>query len=383
MSRTGSSREIFLATHRIIGLFAGAIFVLIGLSGALLAFREDIDEWLNAPLMRVESPTRPAMRPLDEIFAAATAAIPTDGRPERITLPRHPRAAVIVSYMVESDDLDSYFHQLFVDPYTAKVIGSRLYSHGDDVFSQPFVQIVMAFHWTLLLGANNAYLVGAVGILLFFSVLFGLYLWRPRNGRWRQGLTIKWGASFERVAYDAHKCVGAYFTILLLVTLATGVAMIFKPATHSLATLISTVRPEPDFGKSTPIPGRAPIGLDAAVASAEQIFPTGRLHWILLPSGEDGVYVVGEQSADEPNRTKTFRNVGVDRYSGRVLQAQDRGEFTAGETLLEWLFPLHCGEAFGALGRTLVLLTGLAPLLLYVTGVLRWRHKRRARRRTI
>ena len=63
-----------------------------------------------------------------------------------------------------------------------------------------------------------------------------------------------------------------------------------------------------------------------------------------------------------------------------VLQAQDRDDFTAGERVLEWLFPLHCGEAFGALGRSLVLLTGLAPLLLYVTGFLRWSHKRRARR---
>ncbi|MBG0811743.1 PepSY domain-containing protein [Methylosinus sp. H3A] len=383
MGRNELGRKIFLATHRIIGLFAGAIVALVGLSGSMLAFREDIDEWLNAPLMRVETPARPSLRPLDEIFAAATAEMPAEGRPERITSPRHARAAAIVSYMVETDDLDSYFHQLFIDPYTAKVIGSRLYSHGDDVFSQPLVQIVMAFHWTLLLGANKAYLVGAIGVLVFFSIPMGLYLWRPRNSDWRLGLKIKWGASPERIAYDAHRSVGVYFAIPLLVMLATGIAMIFKPTTHSLAALISSVRPEPDYGKSTPIPGQEPIGLDAAVASADKVFPTGRLHWILLPSGEDGVYVVGKQSQNEPNRTKTFRNVGVDRYSGRVLQAQDREVFTAGETLLEWLFPLHCGEAFGALGRALVLLTGLAPLLLYVTGFLRWRHKRRARRPTI
>jgi len=381
MGRKEPGRKIFLAIHRVIGLFAGALVVLVGLSGSVLAFREDIDEWLNAPLMRVEPPARPSLRPLDEILAAATAAAPAEGRAERIALSRHARAAVIVSHMVETDDLDSYFYQIFVDPYTARVTGSRLYSHGDEVFSQPFVQIVMAFHWTLLLGVNNAYLLGAVGVVVFLSVLIGLYLWPPRNGDWRLGLKIKWGASPERIAYDAHRSVGVYFALPLLVMLGTGIAMIFKPATHSLATLISPVRPEPDYGKSTPIPGHAPIGLDAAVAIADKVFPAGRLHWILLPSGEDGVYVVGKQSSDEPNRTKTFRNVGVDRYSGRVLQAQDRDDFTAGETFLEWLFPLHCGEAFGALGRLLVLLTGLTPLLLYASGFLRWSHKRRAGKR--
>ena len=76
MGRWEIGRKIFLATHRIIGLFAGAIVVLIGLSGSVLAFREDIDEWLNAPLMRVEPPPLPSLRPLDEILAAATAAMP-------------------------------------------------------------------------------------------------------------------------------------------------------------------------------------------------------------------------------------------------------------------------------------------------------------------
>ncbi|MBM3625505.1 MAG: PepSY domain-containing protein, partial [Alphaproteobacteria bacterium] len=107
----------------------------------------------------------------------------------------------------------------------------------------------------------------------------------------------------------------------------------------------------------------------------------GRLHWILLPSAPSGVYIVGKQSDDEPNRTKTSRNVSVDQYSGELLQVQDRNGFTAGEKFLEWLFPLHSGEAFGAIGRSVVLAIGLTPLVLYVTGFLRWRQKRRARRR--
>ena len=157
--------------------------------------------------------------------------------------------------------------------------------------------------------------------------------------------------------------------------------MIFKPATRSVAGLFSQVRADPDYGKSTPIPGRPPIGVDEAVAIADKIFSDGRLHWILLPSTPSGVYVVGKQSKDEPNRTTTFRNVGVDQYSGQVLYVQDRNAFTAGERFLEWLFPLHTGEAFGAFGRSIVLVIGLTPLSLYVTGFLRWRQKRRARRR--
>jgi uncharacterized iron-regulated membrane protein len=191
---------------------------------------------------------------------------------------------------------------------------------------------------------------------------------------------VKWGASRERVAYDLHRSIGAWCGAILLAMLVTGVAMIFKPTTRTAVALFSTLRADPDFGTSTPLPDGAAIGLDKAVAIASTVFPEGRLHWILLPSGPDGVYVVGKQSNDEPNRTKTLRNVSVDRYGGQILHVQDREDFTAGERFLEWLYPLHSGEAFGGLGRTLAVLIGLAPLALYVTGFLRWRHKRRARK---
>ena len=43
---------------------------------------------------------------------------------------------------------------------------------------------------------------------------------------------------------------------------------------------------------------------------------------------------------------------------------------------MDWLHPLHNGEAFGLAGRIIVLLCGMLPLLALVTGFTRWRHKR-------
>lgn len=376
-----SLRTVCYWIHQYIGFVAGAIFVLVGLSGGVLAYRDDIDEWLNAPLMRVEAPEQGAFQSPDAILAAAQAAMPPDAKLDRLTMPRHRGAAATVSYMTETDDLDSYFYEMFVDPYTGKIKGQRVSLHGDDTFSQPLIRILMAFHWTLLLGANNAYIVGTVGILLFASILIGAYLWWPRGGDWRPGFKVKWGASRERVVYDLHRSAGAYMGAVLLVMLATGVAMIFKPATRAAVSQFSIIRPDPDFGKSTPLPGQPPVGVNAAIAAANKIFPDGELLWVLLPNAPNGVYVIGKQAADEPSRSRTFRNVSVDQYSGRVLQVQDRNNFTAGERFLEWLYPLHSGEAFGDIGRPVTLLIGLTPLLLFITGFMRWRGKRRARRR--
>ncbi|HTV32308.1 MAG TPA: PepSY-associated TM helix domain-containing protein [Methylocella sp.] len=379
--RLANGRKLFITVHRTIGLFLGAIYVLIGISGSILAFGQSIDEALNASIMRVEAPgVAAAYRPLDEILAAAKAAAPPGSMPERLKMPRHAGLAVAITILVPTDDLDMDSIELFVDPYKAEITGQRLLLHQDDVFAQPFINIVRDFHWTLLLGPQRAYLLGIVAILMSFSLLIGVYLWWPRNGNWRHALTIKWNATPERLTYDVHKTLGLYLGFLLIVSLATGIAMIYKPQTRAIVGQFSVLRPEAQNQRSTAIAGQRPLGLDAAAAIADKVFPDGRLHWVLLPGGSEGVYVIGKQAEDEPNQASTNRNVTIDQFSGNILHVQDRRNFTAGETFLEWLYPLHCGEAFGNIGRALVLMIGIVPLLLYVTGFLRWRQKRRLSR---
>jgi uncharacterized iron-regulated membrane protein len=373
-------RKLWLRVHRIIGLVLGALFVVVGLSGSILAFWQPIDEWLNAAIMRVEVPLQGAYRPLDEIFAAAKLAAPPDAAPERLKVPRHSSAAAAVIFLAPADDFETDVFEIFVDPYTAKATGQRLLRHGDNLLSQPFVHIVMDFHWTLLLGYDRAYLVGLPAIFLLLSVLIGIYLWWPRNGNWRHALTIKWGATLERTTYDVHKTLGLYLCAALIVTLISGIYMIFKPQVSSVVALFSPIREEPQNFRSTPVAGKPPLGLDGAAAIADKVFPDGRLHWIILPSGPTGVYVVGKQAESEPNRASTNRNVTIDQFSGQILHIQDRKNFTSGETFLEWQYPLHCGEAFGNTGRAFVMAMGFVPLTLYVTGFLHWRHRRRRRK---
>lgn len=366
--------------HKTIGLFLGLVFVLVGLSGSILAFREDIDERLNYSLMRVASPPNASFQPISEMYSSAIQAIPKDAKVERLMMPRHKNAAAILTYIVETDDLDSYFYEVFINPYTAKVTGQRLKIHGEDQFSQPIIQILMAFHWTLLLGANKAYLIGFIGIFFFFSTFAGLYLWWLKNKNWRLGLTVKWQASSERMTYDLHKNIGFYGAAFLIIMTATGAAMIFKPATQKVTSLFSTVSGEPNFGKSKPSAQHEPIHITQAIVIANRIFKDGKIFSISLPNSPTGVFIVGKMLDSEPNKSRTYRNVSIDQYSGEILQIQDPDNFTAGEKLFEWLFPVHTGEIFGEYGRPVLLLIGLLPLALFTTGLMRWRQKRHSRK---
>ncbi|MFC6978354.1 PepSY domain-containing protein [Microbulbifer taiwanensis] len=69
----------------------------------------------------------------------------------------------------------------------------------------------------------------------------------------------------------------------------------------------------------------------------------------------------------------------LDQYSGEILMVHDITETAAGNQFLTWQFPLHNGDALGLIGRWLVLISGLAPALLFGTGFYLWWKKRRVK----
>ena len=374
--------------HRYIGLIVGMLFIIIGLSGSVLAFWQSIDEWLNAPLMVVQKSSQQpnaAYRSLDDMLKAAKNVITEGGVAEIIRLPRHSEAAVIISYSKSTVDHKMDFYDIFVNPYTATVNGQRLRHSADSEFVQPFTYLMRSLHYTLFLGRNNSQVVGIPALFLFLSMFVGLVLWWPRNNQWRKALTIKQKSSVERLTYDLHKTVGIYFGGILIVIMFTGIALIFSTQTRSIVTLFSAVKMP--FHKlklqSEPIVGEQPLDIDTVVSIANQLYPDGKLQSIILPKTTTDVYRIGKHADEEVNQAFTKRVVTIDQYSGKILDIQDPQHFSGGEIFISWLYPLHSGEAFGNVGRVIAFVMGFVPLVLFITGFIRWQQKRKAVRQRL
>jgi len=401
--RSGRARKIWTAVHRWIGIVAGVYMVIAGVTGSILAFWQDIDEWLNKDIMRVAAPApNPPYRPLSEMIAAAKAAMPAEARsadtPLAIKLPRHAGAAASVPYFLGLPDKATLAearrsgdtsklditkietHELFVDPYRAVVVGERLGSKGLNPFSMPFIQIVNHLHLGLWIPLVGGLITAFLALFLLIGVIDGVALWWPRGGKWKGALTLKKNASTERFVFDLHKIFGVYFGVVLIVSIFTGMYMNFKPPWRALVSMVSPIHEKPRNLHSQPANGRPPLSADEIAAIVDRVFPDGELQHLALPTGDDGVYVVGKRLDHEVNEAGTHRQLIIDQYSGDVLYKQDPREYTAGEKFFEWQYPLHSGEAFGNYGRAFMLAFGVVPVVLYVTGFIRWRHKRRARR---
>lgn len=379
-----SARKLWLQLHLYLGLFLGAVLAVAGLTGSLLVFWSDIDDGLN-PSLRVvaaHSGGEAAFRPLDNIMRAAGAALPPGAHSGFAYYPRDAESAFQIFYAVPRPAGKPDQYQAFVDPYTAQVTGTRLVLGNGDFWPRAFMPFVFQLHYSLLSGQVGTILVGVVAVfLLLVSVPTGLYLWWPLRGKWLQAVTLKRGASPERLNFDLHKLGGLYTFPVLVAVLVSGVSMNLPEQFYWAVERFSPLSPaQRDEITSGPAEGRKPIGLDAAAVAEEPLDRQGRIAWMSFPEDETGVYRICRKDVPGLGRFVATRCTLVDQYSGKVLAWIDPETGTAGDLFLQWQGPLHSGQAFGWTGRILVFLTGLACPLLYVTGIIRWLQKRRAKR---
>jgi len=370
------SKKLWLNLHLYLGLFGGGLFVLMSLTGSFLVFYKTIDEWLNPTLVTTSG--EGSYRPLNEIVTAARGAGPIGGVLDSVEWPSHNRGVFIAWYNVQiSSDDEVRWIQVAIDPYTGAVLTK------DREWGGYAVSFIYELHQSLLINTVGETILGFVAILLLVSIGTGVYLWWPRPGRLRQAVTFTSGGSRIRRQYEWHRLTGFYGGIFLGMLAFTGIYLEFGEYVVSIVRLFSPVQEYPDDGelRSHLNPGVLALSVEQAVALATQVFPDGEVRYLGLPHDDQGVYDIAIHQPGEIRETSGQGRVWIDQYSGAVLKVRDWQTFTAGETFLAWLFPLHNGEAFGLVGRWIVFFAGFIPLLLYVTALRMWWLKRQAHRR--
>lgn len=382
LTRRKARRKFWLEVHLWLGLIAGATMVIFGITGSILVFHQEIDEWLNPGLLTVapEPEGQAAYKPLADIFAAGALKLPPTAQLSFADYPRYDDGVFRLKFLVPATPPGvTETWEVGVDPYDAHVTGQRLLNRSDSVFPKTFIGFIFELHYAFFLGEDWGYaLTGILGAVLMISVLTGLIVWWPLTGKWRQALTFKRKASIERFNFDLHKTSGVYTAVIMVPVLFSGIYMNLPERILPMIELFSPATYRYGF-KSTPMPDTQPIGMARAVEIMNGRFPSGRPDWIYGALEATSAYMVCKHDVEEPGSFLSRRCVAIDRYSGRLLDIDDPAQGTAGEVFVQWQWPLHSGHAFGWTGRILVFVSGLAGAVLFVTGGVRWLQKRRAR----
>ncbi len=367
-------RRLWIATHRWVGLTAGLVLVVIGLTGSVSVFWRELSQVFDARLA-VENSGAP-YRPYSEMIDAVNAEFPGRKHQWYFGLPWTDNGVI---YAVDHDPPEragQYERPLYVavDPFAARV--TTHYFWGETPVSWLY-----NLHSHLNAGPVGMTIVGVLGFLLLGLALSGLYLWWPiTRFTLRQFMTTT-RDGYARFEFDLHKVAGFYSLVLLSVLSISGIMLVFPEGSERVVSVFSEPsaleRAEGEGPRSTPRPGAPAVTMDDAVVKALQLFPGARVRALMAPAAPEHSYGVILQQPSEifdPFYPRT--EVWVDPWSGGILQVIDPNEQGAADRVLSIATPLHGGEAFGLTGRILVCLTGFVPLLMFYTGLRQWLRKR-------
>jgi uncharacterized iron-regulated membrane protein len=376
MSKNTSSktktRRLWLKVHLYLGLLFGLVFVMTGLTGSLLAFYIELDEQLNPELIISDQITQHPMQSYERLFQALKTAEPTRHNAWRLELTDDPNRMITARYYTPVEKQHASFAPLMlsINPYTAEVVKNRFW--GEFIMTW-----IYDLHFTLLLDKTGAIALSIMGMFIFLSLATGLYLWWPSAHTLRSAFSFKRHTSSQRNIYDIHKLCGLYSFPILLIVVVTGVLLGFPPVKPAVQALSPLYKPENT--QSTQIDNEQRLPVDHIVMLAQQHFPTAQIKWIETPNGETGSYRINLRQEGEPSQRFPKTNLWLDQYSGDILASRDIHNDSSGDTFLRWLHPLHSGQAFGLTGRIIICISGLLPLILFVTGLIRWQQKKRKR----
>ena len=189
------SRRTAFELHRYLGLVAGLTIIIVGLTGSLLVFRQEINHFLLQSQFGQIVPQQQQVSILS-VFDTVKAAYPEP----KFTLiffelPTQENAPI----RVELGSENRLITEVIVNPYTGNILGDRLPQYA-------IMDIVYNLHNALLTGETGTIIVRIAAFFLFVLSITGIILWSG----WRKfinGFKIKTNASIKRLNFDIHKVV--------------------------------------------------------------------------------------------------------------------------------------------------------------------------------
>ena len=385
-------RRIAVLMHRYAGLGMAAFLTLSGVTGSIIAFNHELDEWLNPSLFerRVDGP---ALSPA-EIIAAIERQDPKVYVSffEFEEEPDHNAVAFVQprENPQTGDPYETGYTQIFADPATGDIRGKREWGaiRLDAAHLMPFIY---KLHYSLHLpGIYGLLLMGIVAIVWTIDCLVGFYLTLPQVPpfwrRWKSAWKIKHPASTHRRNLDLHRAGGLWLWPVLFVVAMSGVALnlpdqVFRPVVSLFADLspglgdLAAGRLEIEYDTPPSLTYEAALARAREVAADRGIAEAPSMLWYPKDYAAMGVGF-GEAHGTGLGPSWIF----FDDHTGEVIHVEIPGTGTNADTFVQLQFPLHSGQIAGLPGRILISASGLVVAVLSVTGVLIWLRKRNSAR---
>ena len=407
-----TARQFNLWIHRYVGLGTAVFLLITALTGALLAFEEPLDNWFNRKLAYVEPQTSQPLS-IAQLHDQVVATFP---QKKFSSMPIEIESNRAVVFNVDRDRSKSTqptntptFQQVFVNPYTGDIIGTR---DREQWAWQNTMWKVFWLHRNLLMGDIGQTILGIAGLLWTLNCFVGLYLTLPRARKqaanaslptrsrswlqqWSRAWTVRRFSSWFKLNYDLHHALGLWFWLLALPIAWASVGFNLKPVYQPVMALMEAQdapKPKTDAPRSQQISMTDHTltinkyqAIDTLTTMAQRQAQADGLHFV-RPLGirwqvEDGAWQLRFKTAEDIGNGRGASSITVNAQTGVVSKINYGARAAVVNKAEHWWYALHRAHFDNRWYPILLAVFGIATAVMCVTGVYLWWRGRQARQK--
>src|SRR5688572_883650 len=388
-------RTFIFWPHLLAGVLAGAVILVMSVTGVILTYERQLIAWSNSHLRSNPPADGAARMPVESLLQSAKQQSP-GLQVTGITIGSAADAAAVVA--TRNGDL-------YLDIYSGGVLGA-----GSTGMRQ-FMSDLRVWHRYLgVAGDNRPFaksITGWSNFIFAFIVLSGLYLWFPRKWTWRHVRPVvlfKGGLRGKARDFNWHNVIGMWSAIPLFIVVVSAVPISFRWASDAVYYAVGEQPPPargagagregaparggqaPRASRDSEQSARAQLaGLNGLWDRAERQVAGWRTINLRLPQSESAplAFAIDRGDGGQPHLRSTLT---LDRASGDVVSYEDFSTLSTGRRIRNVMRFAHTGEVLGIPGQTIAGLVSLGGVVLVWTGIaltlrrfFAWRGRRRDR----
>lgn len=372
-------KKVLFQVHWFFGITAGLVLALMGITGALYSFEDEIVDALNPDTLFVQP---------QGVYLSLAEMV------TRVEAQAHDKVSM---FRIEPDS--NRIAQVWFQPAPGQRRGEMHNFNpftGDfteDAVGQDFFGFILNLHRFLAAGEYGKQVTAACTLILVFFCLSGLYLRWPRQAlNWRVWLTLDWAKKGRSFNWDLHSVFGTWCLIVYLLLAVTGLMWSYDWFNNGVTKLIGDppVAGEQRRGGGGPRPApgsrdAAPVQPDAAdyAAIADTIQKTAgpdlKAYNLRMPQGPGQMATVFYVLKDAPH-PRALNQITLDPANGQLKAVSRYADKSYGAQLLVSNYSLHTGSYWGLPGRIVITVAALLMPLFFITGWLLYLDRRRKKR---
>ena len=393
LNLTTMFKKTFFQIHWFLGITAGLILSLMGVTGAIYSYEQQILKWINNDSYTVQVQQGDKLTPaqLYQHFQNTTPEMKINS----ISVAQDPSASSTVNIAKEGARRG---HNILINPYTAEVL--------PEIKGREFFQFIQQLHRNLTVGPVGKQITGACTLMLIFFVLSGLYLRWPKRHSIKQWFFVKPKLKGRNFIWDLHAVVGTWVVIFYLILACTGLYWSYDWWRSGMFKVLGVERPQPTMqanagnnrGEGRQGGERGPRGEGREEGmNPEQISRALDLSWtgfntefsdkystvtFNLPKKPDGSMQLS--FVDPVAQHERARNSATYNYqTAEFTEVEFYEDKKLNEKIMSSMLPVHRGSFFGPIYQFFAMVAALLMPLFFVTGWMLYLKRRKQKRLTL